>query len=73
MQDAVVAAGCTPVLVGLTSSPDEDVRGSAVLALQNLSFMAEQPVRSALMSALPWSLARALTTDPQPSVKVRPP
>lgn len=71
-QESVLAAGCVGALVGLTGSPEGELRLNAVWALQNLVYSASSEVRAALLAALPWRAAVDLTNDIHTDVQARP-
>lgn len=66
----MLACGCIPALVALAGSGEGELRLNGVWALQNLVFNAGSDVRRAVMAALPWAQALALTNDIRSDVQV---
>ena len=66
----MLACGCIPALVELTSSQEGELRLNGVWALQNLVFNAGSDVRRAVLGALPWEQAVALINDIRSDVQV---
>ena len=66
-----MAAGCIPMLVRLSSSPNGELRLNAVWALQNLVYTASSDVRKAILAAISWQHVQALADDIRSDIQVR--